>query len=112
MGQRDHSQGFGFMYVNLSKILEERKRVSVDSDAPVSTQNVHHANFNKDANTDPTPSAGRIAPILTQLPSTDRTAAMKQIKENLDRLQTLHHKLHAMLEELNRISDSSKRRKP
>lgn len=98
MAQRDRSQGFGFMYVNIAKVLEERGKLSAESSAPVSTANVHHANFNKDTQT---PSAPTVAPKTT----TDaRPQAMQQIKDNLDRLQSLHHKLHAMLDELNRIS--------
>ena len=95
MAQRDRSQSFGFMYVNIAKVLEERKEISAESPVPVSTQNVRHANFNKDPKTNPE----------------SRTQAMTQIKENLDRLQSLHHKLHAMLDELNKISSSSKRGK-
>lgn len=37
--------------------------------------------------------------------------AIQQIKENLDRLQHLHHKLHAMLEELNHITKPERRKR-
>ena len=52
MAHRDRTQGFGFMYVDISKLLRERKE-SKESDlsAPVLTNNVKHANFNKDAAT-------------------------------------------------------------
>ena len=102
MAQRDRSQGFGFMYVNIAKVLEERKEVSTDSTEPVSTQNVRHANFNKDT---------QLKPVANPTSKMDgRAEAMSQIKENLDRLQSLHHKLHAMLDELNHVSQHSKRK--
>lgn len=103
MAQRDRSQGFGFMYVNIAKVLEDREKLSAESTTPVSTSNVHVANFNKDqVKVATTP----VAPVAAEkaAPAEGRKQAMTQIKENLDRLQSLHHRLHAMLDELNRIS--------
>jgi len=102
MARRDRSQGFGFVYGDLKEILAHRKEIIkaelAAQPAPVETQKI---NFNKD-----------------QAPQSDgmelvrqRANAIQQIRENLDRLQSLHHKLHAMLEELNRVTDREKRRK-
>jgi len=99
MAQRDRSQGFGFMYVDITKLLKQRDELAKSdvSAAPVSRNNVMTANFNKDKNFE-------VPSITTNVPH-DKAAAIAQIKSNLDRLQALHHKLHAMLEELNKISD-------
>lgn len=104
MGQRDKTQGFGFMYVDISKILLERKNSAqnVTSETPVMTDNVKHANFNKDA---PLPKA-----TLTTLVADQKAEAIRQVKANLDRLQTLHHKLHSMLDELSRVNDSKNKK--
>lgn len=111
MAQRDRSQGFGFMYVNIAKVLEEQKEVSAESVTPVSTKNVHHANFNRDTEAMPTTKDSQVKPSTDVVKLEGRAQAMAQIKENLDRLQSLHHRLHAMLEELNKISSSPKRGK-
>jgi hypothetical protein len=100
MAQRDRSQGFGFMYVDISKILKQRDELAKSEMTPVSTNNVMTANFNKDRKIE--------TPVTAEVPPTvpyDKAQAIQQIKNNLDRLQTLHHKLHAMLAELNKISD-------
>lgn len=103
MAQRDRSQGFGFMYVNIAKLLTEKSEEMPKESTPVLTNNVRTANFNKDT---AAPAKSEPTRVLA-----DRATAITQIRENLDRLQSLHHKLHAMLEELNRITDSSKSRK-
>lgn len=93
MAQRDRSQGFGFMYVDISKLLADKAKL--ETDKPVLTENVKTANFNKDKT-----EVKETAKVLDL--HTDKTTAIKQIKENLDRLQTLHHKLHAMLDEIDK----------
>lgn len=98
MAERDRSQGFGFMYVDISKLLSDKAKL--ENDKPVLTENVKTANFNKD-NTE----AKEPAKVLDLHP--DKSIAIKQIKENLDRLQSLHHKLHAMLEEIDKSTKNS-----
>lgn len=90
MAHRDRSQGFGFVYVDISTLLKQRDAMNAPS-----------VNFNKDPE----------KPKDTQeREETPRISAIHQIKQNLDRLQTLHHKLHVMLEELNQITSSKRRR--
>ena len=112
MGQRDRSQGFGFMYVNMAKILEERDNGTAhkEESAPVLTENVKTVNFNKDSK--PPVAAAAPAPA-PQMPSPtfmeERSKAIDQIKNNLDRLQSLHHRLHTILDELNQITNRDKK---
>ncbi len=94
MAQRDRSQGFGFMYVDISRLLADKAKL--ESDKPVLTENVKTANFNKDK-VEVKETTGKVLDLHT-----DKTTAIKQIKENLDRLQSLHHKLHAMLDEIDK----------
>lgn len=101
MAQRDKSQGFGFVYLDISKILSQRAELEKNNDAPIDTSEVKVVNFNKD----PIPA---VAPQASE-PTRERAAAVAQIRENLDRLQSLHHKLHAMLDELNQVTDKKKR---
>lgn len=112
MAHRDRSQGFGFMYVNMAKILEERdNRAPAKEEAPVLTDNVKTVNFNKD--TQVHPDVKRVAkPSAQSNPSAfveERTKAIEQIKSNLDRLQSLHHRLHTILDELNQITNRDKK---
>ncbi len=54
---------------------------------------------------EPTPAASP-APVVNlpkKLEPAVTPSATTQVKQNLDRLQTLHHKLHALLEELNQL---------
>lgn len=95
MAHRDRSQGFGFVYVDISTLLKQRDAMNAPS-----------VNFNKD------PEKPKATEESTQEreETPDRISAIHQIKQNLDRLQTLHHKLHVMLEELNQITSSKRRR--
>ncbi len=113
MAQRDKSQGFGFVYVDLAKILADRDKLDKESFGPVPATG-NHINFNKDTNM--VESVRRVpapqpAPVATPQATTqhERSNAIQQIRENLDRLQTLHHKLHAMLDELNHVTDKKKK---
>lgn len=93
MAHRDRSQGFGFVYVDIKKLLEEKDALgNPESPTPVSTEGVAAANFPKTAD------AVR-----------ERSQAVHQIKDNLDRLQSLHHRLHAMLAEIGQITDKKKK---
>jgi hypothetical protein len=109
MAVRDKSQGFAFVYTDLAKILAERDR-GTREDAPVvpppETQSV---NFNKDVRRVPPPADA--AATAAGNDARARATAIQEIKENLDRLQSLHHKLHAMLEELNKITEQEKKKR-
>ena len=103
MAQRDRSQGFAFMYVDISKLLKQRDELK-NTEIPVATATAPVINLNRDK------------PAIVQNDSLalnqDRQLSLKMIKDNLDRLQSLHHKLHAMLEELNKITIHEKKSKP
>jgi hypothetical protein len=111
MATRDKSQGFGFMYVDITRLLAQRDELKKNEDAPVTTAGHQTINFNRDREplrvvSNP---ADR-APVATPTDSVrERSQAIHQIRENLDRLQSLHHKLHAMLEELNGITADKKK---
>jgi len=110
MAHRDRSQGFGFVYVDLAKILAERDNLDkVAETGPVHPTNIPSYNFNKDPRPAAVPpEAVEAAPVVKK---PEPTAAIQQIRENLDRLKSLHHKLHAMLEELNQLTDREKKKK-
>ena len=100
MAYRDRSQGFGFVYVDLKKLLSESAKFDVDESAPVE--------FESSAKTiHVTKESIAAAPAAVAPPS----APVEKLKENLDRLQQLQHKLHAMLEELSTIADKEKKRR-
>ncbi len=102
MATRDRSQGFGFVYMNLGTLLSKQEW-AVDETAPVAPpQGAKVLNFNKDTNfvaEKPAPAPAPAEPVK---------APIEQIRENLDRLQTLHHRIHVMLEELNTLSGRKK----
>jgi hypothetical protein len=106
MGYRDKSQGFGFVYTDMAKILADRDRLTRDDGGPVHSPETPSINFNKDRVTPPAPT-----PAATPDSGKTRSVAMQEIRENLDRLQSLHHKLHAMLDELNKVTDNGKKRR-
>ena len=93
MAQRDRSQGFAFVYVDIAKLLKENTKVREDAPVlvPEDTQTVRVSK-----------NAGE------QRDNSKDTPAVKQIQENLDRLSVLHHKLHAMLDELSSITGKKK----
>lgn len=136
MAERDKSQGFGFVYVDVKKLLEEaRARVteatttesatpSEKSDAPTEASEKSAANvptpisvqwptpgakvlnFNRDTDVVPAPTADAVPSVATQNPS----VALKQIRQSLDRLQALHHKLHAVLAELSQATERDRKK--
>lgn len=115
MAHRDRSQGFGFIYVDIAKLLSQRDELAnVDSGTPIDTLGATAYNFNKGPAVAAQTTTTSAAPTTTvpPIPQTniqDRAAAVTQIRENLDRLKTLHHRLHSMLEELNQISERKKK---
>ena len=106
MAQRDRSQGFGFVYVDIAKLLTQGDELE-KSHGPIPTGDAKTVNFNKD------PQIAKPAPIPSQNGDSgqERKQAINQIRQNLDRLQSLHHKLHAMLADLNHITESSDKKK-
>lgn len=105
MAQRDRSQGFGFVYVDIGALLAQRDSIQKEFHSPVETGASQAVNFPK---IQPIPAPTPPAPAQAQTAPKDHQNAVQQIRENLDRLQSLHHKLHAMLEELNQISNRKK----
>src|SRR6476619_1888119 len=101
MAFRDRSQGFGFVYLDLAKFIAERDELE-KKHTPYPPADVTTVNFNKDPQTQVLPL--RPSEKVTKPWSTPRNEAITQIRENLDRLQALHHKLHAMLAELNQVT--------
>ena len=107
MAQRDKSQGFGFVYVDLKELLAQRDELySERFHEPVHarTDPAKKVLFSRDR----VPAGGSVlkAPEGKRAPLGDTTkVSLEQIRENLDRLQALHHKLHAVLEELSTATD-------
>lgn len=79
MAQRDRSAGHAFMYVNIEDLLRQTQKVKKEDEhsSPVSTKSQTTHQFNETTH---------------------------QVQGNLERLQALHHKLHVMLEELNKLT--------
>jgi len=99
MATRDRSQGFAFVYVDVAQLLKERDEVGKRLEHP-QQNTAQSVNMNRDRR------------VLDD----DDTLEMprpgvNQVKQNLDRLQTLHHKLHAMLEEMDKVAAAKKRNK-
>lgn len=79
MAHRDKSTGHAFMYVDIKELLQQ-------------TSTIKKAAENQE-------------PVAAPSHSTHRFGtSAEQVQGNLERLQSLHHKLHAMLEELNKIT--------
>jgi len=79
MAHRDRSAGHAFMYVNIQDLIQQTQKIKSDEtqSAPVATQGQTTHQFNQSS---------------------------QQVQGNLERLQSLHHKLHVMLEELNKLT--------
>ncbi len=98
MAYKDRSQGFGFVYVNLGKILQGRDNGSgletlEEAQKPEST--TPKINFNRT----------HVEPSEKESPTKQSVA---EIKANLDRLTGLHRKLHLILEELSSVTGKKK----
>ncbi len=119
MGYRDRSQGFAFVYADLAKLLRERDQIDINSSSPLygASPSDLSVNLSKDAavpaadsNHSPTHSqASETQEMPIPLKGDQKQSAVRQIRANLDRLQSLHHKLHAMLEELNQVTNKKKK---
>ncbi len=98
MANRDQSQGFSFVYLDIKELLSSKHGWS--EDGPVPTFGAQTVAFNRD---------GFAAEKKAEAPpKTDKTP-VSQIKENLDRLQSLHHRIHVMLEELSQLGTKRKK---
>ncbi|MBI1862305.1 MAG: hypothetical protein HYR96_15430 [Deltaproteobacteria bacterium] len=91
MSYRDKSQGFGFVYVDIQKLLAQK-----NMSQPVMDTKALSINLNKD-------------PIKPQMnPSAQVVPPTKEITQNLDRLTALHQKLHVLMEELDTLTKKKK----
>lgn len=113
MAFRDRNQGFGFVYVDIKKLLEQTNEISENPESHPQEDTAFSIHLPKRPTPTPAPAP---APVAEMKPTEVKAAAarpvedrIKQIKENLDRLQTLHHKLHAVLEELSSVSRNKKK---
>ncbi len=110
MAQRDKSQGFGFVYVDVASLFATRDQLDKKNSRATPIPNPSEAktlNFNKDPQVRVAPEEPTTVPVTGSVET--KGAAITQIRENLDRLQSLHHKLHAMLEELTQITGREKK---
>lgn len=89
MAYRDKTQGFAFSYVDIAKLIRDQQ---------------------ERRNSDPKP---QVAPVVNTnkdtLPLNQNSRSVEDVKNHLDRLQALHHKLHAILEELNQATNWKKK---
>ncbi len=112
MAFRDRSQGFGFVYVDIKKLLEQTDAVNANPEMHPQEKTAFSIHLPKKAAPAPVvaPAPSPLAEIkqdetMAKKPMDER---IKQIKDNLDRLQSLHHKLHAVLDELSTASRKKK----
>jgi len=119
MAFRDRSQGFGFVYVDIKQLLEQTDAINANPEAHPQEKTALSIHIPKKAAPAPVvmpapaPAANEIKPEelasnVTNLNKQPMDARIKQIKDNLDRLQSLHHKLHAVLDELSTASRKKK----
>jgi hypothetical protein len=97
MAYRDRSQGFSFAYVDLETLFAQKDSLEF-SPVQVSPE-TKTVNFNKDV------------PAVKVEEEKMPENGTEQIKENFDRLQVLHQKLHVILAELNQITDKDPKKK-
>jgi hypothetical protein len=108
MANRDRSQGFGFVYMDLKNLLSKMSEWT--DEGPVPTFDGKVVNFNKDSAFTAQPETKPAAAPVEQAPIAAPAVRtpVEQIRQNLDRLQTLHHRIHVMLEELNQLGGRKK----
>ena len=107
MASRDKSQGFGFVYVDLKQLMNQRDELAKNPLHPQG-QTAQVVNLNRDAKRVTDGAAVETKKPELKFPASGAT--LEQIRENLDRLQSLHHKLHAVLDELNKTTDGGKKK--
>jgi hypothetical protein len=103
MAFRDKSQGFGFVYVDVEKLLAQRDELSKNPLHP-QAETAQTINLNRDK----TRTEG---PKIVPVPSLPSEPSLADIREKLDKLQTLHHKLHVVLEELSTVTGNDTKKK-
>ncbi len=117
MAYRDKSQGFAFVYVDIHKLLASQKAMQVEALPP--QKNVINMNRDPKVNRSPneqlpfeqfTPIQPELQHPVSESPK-DRVEAIEEVKKNLDRLQSLHHKLHTVLDDLNQVGKWKKKPK-
>ncbi len=101
MAVRDKTQGFGFVYVDIEKLLAQRDELVKDRALHPQHDTAQTINLNRD----PMPAKRMSSEI-----SVPTGGTLDQIREKLDRLQTLHHKLHVVLEELTNVTGNEKKK--
>lgn len=110
MANRDKSQGFAFAYVDVAQMLKDAKEGII----PPIQQGKNVVNIPRPKQS-PQSSISRPQETPTQIKPQDKKAekaiAVEEVKQNLDRLQNLHHKLHIILEELNQMTKWNKKGK-
>ena len=114
MAQRDRSQGFAFVYADIASLLAQRAEISTDAHAPVippqQSKVVRITSKPKVQTKTQKGSESASQRVLENAPKPGtQSAEKKEIKSSLDRLQVLHQRLHAMLEELNEITGKRRR---
>lgn len=95
MAYRDRSQGFSFVYMDLKQFNAMRQTLLENEEAPVLL---------------PEPEKAVHTAAPAPAPSTTANPTVGQIKENFDKLQSLHQKLHVILAELNKMGDKDKKK--
>lgn len=112
MAVRDKSQGFGFVFVDTNKLINQLDEVEHNPEVHPQQNTAQSFHFHKDI--EPSPTVDIKLEHLKPVESTEKKKPMderiKQIKENLDRLQKLHHKLFSVLDELSAASRSRKKK--
>ncbi len=113
MAFRDRNQGFGFVYVDIKKLLEQTDIIEQNPETHPQENTAFSIHLPKKPTPSPAPAIVQVAEAKTDA-STARPVdeRIKQIKENLDRLQSLHHKLHAVLDELSNVNRGKKKNTP
>lgn len=106
MAYRDRSQGFGFVYMDIESFLSKKDEWTEEGPLPLAQ--VKTVNFNKDQAFEKSQSKETPAPSVTPAPVSPIRTPVEQIRQNLDRLQALHHRIHVMLEELNQLGGRKK----
>ncbi len=115
MAQRDRTQGFGFVYLDVAQLL---KQAAVEKEANLKRQSEPAPELETpkapqvNLNRDPKPqSESKVISAETKFGDRLKNSdAASKVREKLDRLQALHHKLHAMLEELDKLTDKKPKR--
>lgn len=104
MARRDNGQGFGFVYFDLSVLLgKNRAFATAQESVETGNYSVPNINFPKFHN-----GSSKTEVLENTPPSPTGTKKVRDIRDKLDRLQALHHKLHVMLEEVDKLTKKKK----